>query len=46
MINPKSAAVGPNNAKKDFSKPKKPEGAGEKKEAGPPLSLGVFGSGM
>jgi len=38
--NPKSAIFG----KKDLTKPKKPEG--EKKVEGPPLSLGVFGSGM
>lgn len=44
--NPKSAAVN----KKDLSKPKKPgdgqTGNQEKKEQAPPLSLGVFGSGM
>lgn len=39
--NPKSAIFG----KKDYSKPKKPE-IQEKKDGGPPLSLGVFGSGM
>lgn len=49
--NPKSAIFG----KKDYTKGKKPTNTtadpvgqqpGEKKEAGPPLSLGVFGSGM
>jgi hypothetical protein len=41
--NPKSAIFG----KKEFTKPKKPTvNEAEKKDTGPPLSLGVFGSGM
>ena len=54
FFNPKSAApTGGNIVKKGLMKPKKgekgseqPTTAGDKKESGPPLSLGVFGSGM